>query len=397
MGAGDVLLESGVGRELEAALELAGAVDRAARELRRADVVERVDENVGVAEALGQLDRPGAPLPRSRHVAREHPKLGHVAVGHRQLGARRQRLEQPDRGASLGLGLGAVAGEPGQPREPAAGVALAQPVAPGAVLDERQATSLDRLVDGVDQVALVRTALEQVRPIPAGEPVGEAKRPRELRGRLAVRAEVRRALGCGGSELEHGWDVAGGLGVVCDAGDVGPAGRACERAQGAAVKLVAAVGRHRLLDRHPLDLVAEGDSVAVDAQHPRRQALLDERQLDRRDLLEQPQLRTRRRDRDRVEQRPGAGGQAGRSGEHGVTHALGERRPARREGLGDVERVAARHPVKLGGVDLVRPREVVDRALGERLELRGGSPRCAEARRARAAADRCAPPRRRGT
>ena len=91
-----------------------------------------------------------------------------------------------------------------------------------------------------------------------------------------------------------------------------------------------------------------------------------------RDLLEQPQLRPRRRDRDRVEQRPGAGGQAGRSGEHGVAHALGERPPARRERLGDVERVAACDAVKLGGVDLVGPREVVDRALGERLELEAG-------------------------
>src|SRR5205823_5484307 len=85
--------EAGALRELETALELLDAVAPAVTEPARADVVERVREDVGLAEALRELDRALAPRGCAARVARQHPQLGDIRERHRQLAAG-QRLEQ---------------------------------------------------------------------------------------------------------------------------------------------------------------------------------------------------------------------------------------------------------------------------------------------------------------
>ena len=155
----------------------------------------------------------------------------------------------------------------------------------------------------VGQVSLVREALQQLGTLLGAREAGrrQAKRAGELGRRLVVRAEPRRPLARGRRELENGVDVPGGLGVMGDPGQVGARRGGPASAGAPAVKLVAAVGRHGLLDGDALDLVPECDPVAVDAEHPRRQAVLDEGQLVGGDLLEQPHLGARRRDGDGVE------------------------------------------------------------------------------------------------
>ena len=63
-------------------------------------------------------------------------------------------------------------------------------------------------------------------------------------------------------EPQHGAGVAGGLGVVREPRGLRSTGRRRgERRQGGPVQRRPAVGRERLLDRHPRQLVAEGDAV----------------------------------------------------------------------------------------------------------------------------------------
>ena len=89
VGPGDVFLQAGFQRKLEAALELGPACLHALLELGCAHVVERMDDDLRLPQALGERDRALAPCARPRLVAGQHPQLRQVAVGHRELTAGR--------------------------------------------------------------------------------------------------------------------------------------------------------------------------------------------------------------------------------------------------------------------------------------------------------------------
>ena len=62
------------------------------------------------------------------------------------------------------------------------------------------------------------------------------------------------------------------------------------------------IGRQRLLDRQPRELVAELDSAPPGGKHPRGEALLQPITRLRRERLEQPQLHLARDNGERIEQ-----------------------------------------------------------------------------------------------
>jgi hypothetical protein len=270
-----VLLEAGVERQLEAALELGDPCRHLELRLGRAHVVQRVDDDLGLAEALGELQRSLAPGACSRLVAREHAQLRHVAVGHGELAAGLEALEQLDRLPRLVLGRGVVALKPGQAREPAVRVALAAEVAGRTVLVQRLLAGLDGARDVVGQVALVGAALEQVGPAIGRQPCAMAQGAGELGGRLAVGPEHGRTLAGGRGVALHGLGVAGRLGVVGQAGGVRARARG-ERGERAAVQRQAPV-RARAPPRRRLARSRGGSSPASrsarstpDARHASR-------------------------------------------------------------------------------------------------------------------------------
>ena len=191
-----------------------------------------------------------------------------------------------------------------------------------------------------------------------------------------MRAERRRALARCPREAQHGLAVTRRLGVVGEPREVDlPPGRAGERGQGAPMERERAVRRQRLLDGDAGDLVAERDGAARRAQHPGGEALLEVAELAACQLLQQPELGPRRRDRNRVEQRAGARAETGGARQHGVADAVGHRGAARRERLGDEERVAGRAAVELLRVDAVQTRERGDRPRRQRREREPGQRR----------------------
>src|SRR5512133_2875483 len=147
-------------------------------------------------------------------VVGEHRELCDVAVGHRQLATRWQWFEQLDRELGLFPRGGVVAGEPGEAREPTVGLALAQAVTAAAVLVERAPTCIDRALDLVSQVALVRTPLQQRGPALGRELVCVAQGTLEMSCGFTVRPECSRTFPCRGRVTQHRLLVAGSLSVV---------------------------------------------------------------------------------------------------------------------------------------------------------------------------------------
>jgi hypothetical protein len=84
-GATDVLLEPGPLGEGEAALEVRATRRLAGEELRRADVVEAVDDHVGVVGPLGEVEGPLAPGRRVVETFVVERQLGEIAVRQREL------------------------------------------------------------------------------------------------------------------------------------------------------------------------------------------------------------------------------------------------------------------------------------------------------------------------
>jgi hypothetical protein len=73
-----------------------------------------VNQDLGLAQRLGQLDRASAPGDRIVGVAGQHVELGEVAVGHGQLRAGGQALQQLHGLAAGSLGVSVAALIPGQ-------------------------------------------------------------------------------------------------------------------------------------------------------------------------------------------------------------------------------------------------------------------------------------------
>src|SRR5439155_24767773 len=191
-----VLLEACRERKLEAPLEPSRAGAARAEELRAADVVERMHERVLVTERFRQRDRALAPADGAVDVVRQHAQLCGVAVRHRELASRRQRLEQLDGTASFALRGLLVTVEPGKPREPAVRLALAQAITTTVVLLESAAARLDRFVDLVGEIALVRAPLQELDPAFGLQFVGKAQGAGEMCGSFTVGTEGCCTLGC---------------------------------------------------------------------------------------------------------------------------------------------------------------------------------------------------------
>lgn len=82
-----MLVESALERDLQAAAQLLESSCDAEVVLRVADVVQRMDEDLVVAELRGQLNGARPPCDRLLALLRHHVQLRLIAVGHGQLGA----------------------------------------------------------------------------------------------------------------------------------------------------------------------------------------------------------------------------------------------------------------------------------------------------------------------
>jgi hypothetical protein len=118
------------------------------------------------------------------------------------------------------------------------------------------------------------------------------------------------------------------------------------------------LGRQRLLDREPGKLVPETNVVLAGNQHPRGEAFVEAAGAVPDERVEQPQGRPRRRDGDCVERGSSGPGQSRGAREHCVLDRRRNRVVARREHLGDEERVSAGQAVELRRVDSCRLRQL---------------------------------------
>ena len=178
-----------------------------------------------------------------------------------------------------------------------------------------------------------------------------ARGPPEVRGRLRVCAEGRGLDPGLARELDVGGDVAGGLGMVCEARDVGLPERRLRRAPRSAARWRSrrSWGGDRRLDRLARELVPERDLTRRVDEDSGRGALVEPGEVALEHRLEQPQLGLGRDDRDRVEEVSRLLREPRHPCEHGLPDGV-RNRPAGREHLGHEERVAARLPVQLGPV-----------------------------------------------
>ena len=309
------------------------------------DVVERVDDDLGLVEALGERRaraRPSASRPAGRWPASAAAPC--CCRPWRARGPGSSALEQLDRPPRLVLGRRVVAHEPGQAREPAVRVALAADVAGRAVLVERAPAGLDRRsAMSCGQVALVRAALEQL-----GAAIATAGRPRgAARGRTArpprggTRAWPPARRRPARSAARHRASSAASAWWARRAGS-GRAPRAASAASALRCSASAPVRARAPPRRRPAR--SRGGSAP---RRARRAARPEARQPSRPSELavgqrrEQPQLGAQRRDRHGVEQRARAcsSSRAARASTASRT-VSGISVVGRGEHLGHVERVA---------------------------------------------------------
>src|SRR6266536_857899 len=181
--------------------------------------------------------------------------------------------------------------------------ALCERVAHRPAALERLLEGRDSLVILIGDVTLSRATLEQLCALGRRQPIAESEGARVLRSRLAVRAERRCAGGRCGCEAKHRVDVAGRLGVVREPGQIAGAARWIgERREGLTVQVDPPVGCDRFLDGEAGELVPERDACRLEREHARRQALVETVDRLPGKCFEQPELRLRRDDRDRLEE-----------------------------------------------------------------------------------------------
>ncbi len=162
-------------------------------------------------------------------------------------------------------------------------------------------------------------------------------------------------LGC---VAEHSFAVSCLFRVVGETGDVAALG---ERDEDRFVQSSAAVRCERALDGEPCELVAEGDAVPVGADHARLETGVEPVELGRDDLLEQPELGSERDHGNRLEQPSRRRVEERHAREHGVANRLRQLPAARREDLGDKERVPERQSVDRIRIGPERRSEFSDR------------------------------------
>jgi hypothetical protein len=259
-------------RDLERALDLVAPRRQVQELLRRSEAPERDDEQLLVSDALRELERPIAPDGRLAELARvpAEKRLRGVGVPEVRIGL--ELLEELDCLATRRQRLGDPPGTPEVVGEDTQRVPRGPRVAELRVATERHLERSDRLGAVVGEIAGVGAPLEKTCPLGSREAVAEAQRPVVVVGRLAVRARGRGALGCGGREAKHGFDVAGSFRMQRESPGVRRAGERLERA---AVEVRSPVRRKRILDRQARQVVPEVDVRPVGLQHSAHEALLE--------------------------------------------------------------------------------------------------------------------------
>ena len=244
------------------------------------------------------------------------------------------------------------------------GVALFEPVAERSPASECLFERGDSFVVLIGQVALLRAALEQVRPLGRRQAIAEAKRPRVLCGSLTVcpeRAARSAAAGAKRAPPRRRRPPPRDGRAAQD-----PVHRPADpRApREPSMQLDPPVRCDRFFDDEPRELVPERDGGSLGREHARGQALLEGVERLAGERLEQPELGLLRHDRDRVEEpRRGRAEPRRRGRSTRPAPSPGTRRPGG-EHLDDEERVSGGLPIELVSVDAVRlgqPRDRLER------------------------------------
>ena len=220
----EVRIAPGLSGELDAALELLPALGRSDQELDRSDADEGVDEDLDVTVALGELDGAHPPDARLHRVIAVPVELGQRAVGLGQLPARRIRRVNRQRPVGHLFGLGDPAGTPQPLREHPQRLAFPACVAELAVDPAGALERLDGVVVSIDQVALIREALEHSRELRCREAIAVPECLFVMGRRLAMGTGRGRTLGGRGRVPEHQLGYVGGLGMVGEPGGIARAG-----------------------------------------------------------------------------------------------------------------------------------------------------------------------------
>ena len=206
----------------------------------------------------------------------------------------------------------------------------------------------DRVVEPVGEVQLDRERLEQV-GLPCG--VGHVGQGELVeRDGLPVRARPRRLPGGLGRVAQDPSDVVRGDRVVGEHARV--AADPLERGDHRGVQGRLGAERDRAQHRRPGDLVTERHAAAARVEQSGGRERPDRLRRE----VEGPEQRAADAlggAGEQLDAVPLLGREAGRSGDHRVADALGQRRVGLVEDLTDEERVARRAPVHVGGVELV--------------------------------------------
>jgi predicted nucleotidyltransferase len=135
------------------------------------------------------------------------------------------------------------------------------------------------------------------------------------------------------------------------------------------VKREPAVRRERLFDGEAGQLVPEGDGSRLGPQHPGRQTLVQTIGGFPGEGLQKPELGLRWDDRHGVEELPRRQAEPRGACEHGVTDGVRNLVLSGRQNLRHEERIAARVPVELVGIQVRRLGKLGDGRRRERLDL----------------------------
>ena len=184
-----------------------------------------MDKGRRVAELFRQRDRAFSPGDRALEILGQHRELGEIAVGHRQLAAVRERLQDRERLPGEGCSLGRVAGEPGIAGEHPHALAKGEHVVLRGAQRHCLLLGRDRIGELASEVALVGAGLEQAGVFRWRCLGGVAEGAGVLRGCLLVRFVGHRLPGGGERVGVGGVKIASLVGVIGEQGMVVPEAR----------------------------------------------------------------------------------------------------------------------------------------------------------------------------
>ena len=206
--------------------------------------------------------------------------------------------------------------------------------------------------DGVTEVVherrLVRVVLEQPRSLRVFQLLCELEGARIEHCRLGVGSELRRTIPRSTSELEHSVGIAGLDRMASKCCRIASSTR--QGAERAPVKTRPLVQRQRLVDRLLGELVAEAHNLPLDLEHAACDALRDRFGVTRSDLSQQRELGRMPKHGGSVQDALRAAGESSTTCEHGVTNRRWNVVTPGSDELRDVERIPARRPVHVHGI-----------------------------------------------